>query len=96
MTTNNNLTLPLSAPSSSRVGDSASKPFRKFSILGPTFLRRPISEPPENETYCFVDSGVGGGWTDREAALFEDCAWTKPNGKQLRFVPAFWTVLDHG
>lgn len=66
----------------------------KFSVLGLTFVRYPISEPPKDGTLGFVDDGVGGGWTDRDVAVFKDGEWKKPSGAKLRFVPAYWGELD--
>lgn len=66
-----------------------------FSIRGLRFVRRPICSPPDDGTLCFVDNGQGWGWTDRQAALFKDGKWTTQNGKDLRFAPAHWTVLDY-
>ena len=66
----------------------------KFSVLGINFVRRPISEPPEDKMLCFVDNGIGSGWTARDVGVFKGGKWLKPSGAKLRFVPAFWSVLD--
>ena len=69
-------------------------PLRRFSIMGIRFLRRPVSDGPEKETLGFVDDVHEFGWTDRAVANFKDGKWTKPNGKDLPFVPQYWIVLD--
>ena len=64
-----------------------------FSVGPFSFHRRPITAAaPEGQT-GFVDNGHDHGWTDREVAVCKDGAWTKPNGKALRFEPTHWTEM---
>jgi hypothetical protein len=67
---------------------------KRFSIAGIPFNRRPVSQPPADGTLCFADNGNPWGWTDRGPALFKDGRWTTTTGKDLRFVPSYWIVLD--
>lgn len=67
---------------------------RHFSIIGIRFLRRPVSEVPPDGTLCFADNGHAYGWTDRAPAQFKDGKWSSTSGRDLRFKPNYWTVLD--
>lgn len=67
---------------------------RRFSVIGIPFIRRPVSEVPPDGKACIVDNGHPNGWTDRQPAVFEDGEWKGFKGK-LRFVPKYWTELDH-
>lgn len=69
---------------------------RHFSIGCLRFVRRPVAEVPVDGTLCFADNGHARGWTDRAPAMFKDGKWTSPNGKDLRFAPNYWIVLDEG
>ena len=66
----------------------------KFTTIGLTFIRRPICDAPLDGSLVFLDNGEGGGWTDRAVGIFRDGAWVTPKGKPLRFVPAYWSVLE--
>ena len=66
----------------------------KFEVLGLPWVRRPASEPPTDTYPVIVDNGEGGGWTDRQAAIFRDGEWRPFKSKALRFVPMFWSTLD--
>ncbi len=65
-----------------------------FQIMGLQFVRRPVSEPPEDGAYVIADDGVGGGWTDRQPAKFENGEWLPLRGKKLRFAPVYWSEMD--
>ena len=71
----------------------------RFSVsLGRTrvrFVRRPVSFPPADGTYCLTDDGDARGWRNGQSpSLFRNGEWTNCKGKPLRFVPTFWTDLD--
>lgn len=66
----------------------------KFTVLGLTFIRRPICDPPTSDALVFIDNGEGGGWTDRTVGIFKDGVWLSAKAKALRFNPKFWSVLE--
>ena len=66
----------------------------KFTVLGLTFIRRPICDPPKEDALVFLDNGEGGGWTYRAVGIFKDGAWLTPKGQALRFIPQFWSVIE--
>ena len=70
------------------------KRLRHFSIMAIPCLRGPVSEARPDGTLCFADNSDAHGCTDRSAALFKDGKWTTYGGKDLRFVPNYWTVMD--
>ncbi|MEG3154463.1 hypothetical protein [Sphingomonas sp. RB1R13] len=66
----------------------------EFSVMGLSFVRRPVSEPPVEGTVGVADDGHEGGWTDRQPAMFKGGEWLSMKGKALRFKPQYWIVLD--
>ena len=65
-----------------------------FQIMGLQFVRRPVSEPPEDGAYVIADDGVGGGWTDQQPGKFENGEWLPISGKKLRFAPVYLSELN--
>jgi len=68
--------------------------FTRPEFAGYLLARRPVSDPPEDGTICFVDAAAADDITHRPViAMYRDGAWTNGVGTPLPFAPTFWSTI---